>query len=349
MTNPCYRMPAEWEPQKAVLLAWPHADTDWVAYLREIQDVVVRLVEVITGYEDVIILTPDDEDVRAHLSSVLSAKRMKRVQIVTVPTDDTWVRDYGPITLVADIAGHHPSSADIKLLDFRFNAWGEKFAADKDNVINGLLYAHGCLSGQYEAHLDFVLEGGSIESDGKGTLFTTSSCLLAPHRNQPLTRRQLTLRLKTMLHAKRVVWLTHGQLMGDDTDGHIDTIVRCAPNDTLLYVSCNDRKDKHFADFQALERQLQRIKTPEGRPYRLLPLPMPEAMCYDCERLPATYANYLVINDAVICPTYGQPINDKIAMQVLSEAFPERNIIGVDASVIIRQHGSIHCMTMQLY
>ena len=278
-------------------------------------------------------------------------------------------------------------------LDFRFNGWGEKFPAENDNRIverlderirmkdegirknvNYQLSTNGrwpkgkaIVNYQLERHQDFVLEGGSIESDGRGTIFTTSQCLLAPNRNQPLTQAEIEAELKRRLRAERVVWLDHGNLVGDDTDGHIDTIVRCAPDDTLLYVGCDDENDEQFADFQALEQQLKSLKTADGKPYRLLKLPMPEAIFEeepppnlprlgeekelrmdDGERLPATYANFLILNGAVLAPVYGQPENDAEALRVIGEAFPDRDIIPIDARTIIRQHGSIHCLTMQL-
>jgi agmatine/peptidylarginine deiminase len=196
-------------------------------------------------------------------------------------------------------------------------------------------------------NLDFVLEGGSIESDGKGTVFTTSQCLLAPNRNQPLTKKGIEEYLKKTLCAEQIVWLDYGNLIGDDTDGHIDTIVRIAPNDTILYVKCEDKNDEQFDDFKALENQLQSLRTKESKPYRLLPLPMPKAMYDNGDRLPATYANFLIINGAVLVPTYNQPDLDKKAMDIIQQAFHDREIIGIDAQVAVRQHGSLHCLTMQ--
>ena len=192
-----------------------------------------------------------------------------------------------------------------------------------------------------------MLEGGSIESDGRGTVFTTSQCLLAPHRNQPLTREDIELKLKEYLRAERIVWLDHGNLTGDDTDGHIDTIVRIAPDNTLLYVACDDSGDEQYDDFRALENQLRDLRTIDGEPYRLLRLPMPDAIFDDGDRLPATYANFVITNGAVICPTYNQPAKDAQAMKIIGEAFPGREVIGIDACTVIRQHGSLHCLTMQ--
>ncbi len=257
-----------------------------------------------------------------------------------IPHNDTWARDHGFITVEED--------GDLVLLDFKFNGWGEKFAAELDNDINRQLYERQLLEGTYESHLDFVLEGGSIESDGIGTVFTTASCLLAPHRNQPLTQEEIEERLKQWLGAERIVWLQHGSLIGDDTDGHIDTLVRIAPKDTLLYVGARG-EGQEARELELMEQELRQLRTLDGRPYRLLRLPIPRPIYADGERLPATYANYLVINDAVLVPTYAQPDLDAKAMRTIGKAFPDRDIVGIDCRAVIRQHGSLHCCTMQYY
>ena len=270
-------------------------------------------------------------------------------QLSIINSNDTWARDHGFITLTDD-EGHH------RLLDFCFNGWGEKFPAELDNAINRRLYDEGKLGGDYVDCLDFVLEGGSIESDGRGTVFTTTGCLLAPHRNQPLTKDDIEERLKRELHAERILWIDHGNLTGDDTDGHIDTLVRICPEDTLLYMGCDDPDDEQYDELRLMEEQLKTFRTIDGRPYRLKKLPMPRPI-YDngqwsmvngqCDRLPATYANFLIINDAVLCPTYAQPDLDAEALRIIGEAFTDREIVGIDCRSIIKQHGSLHCCTMQ--
>ena len=237
--------------------------------------------------------------------------------------------------------------ASCRLLDFRFNGWGEKFAADKDSLINCTLFGDGVFAGERVDYDDFVLEGGSIESDGRGTVLTTSVCLMAPNRNQPLSQAEVEQVLKERLCARKIVWFDHGQLIGDDTDGHIDTIVRICPDNTLLYVGCDDENDSQYADLHALEQQLKAATDADGKPYRLLRLPMPDALYDDGDRLPATYANFLIINGAVIVPTYAQEENDARALALVAEAFPGYDIIGIDSRTIVRQHGSIHCLTMQ--
>ena len=347
-TFPCdFVLPAEWEPQSAIMLTWPHADTDWKQYLRQITNTYLELSEIITRFEHLLVVTPIVESTHKMLSERLSSEQMKRVLLFEIDSNDTWARDHGPITLISRNK-QNSFIVPIHLLDFTFNGWGEKFAWQKDNAITSALHGKGLFSAALESHDDFVLEGGSIESDGKGTVFTTAQCLLAPRRNQPLSEAEIGERLKGDLGADRVVWLRHGNLVGDDTDGHIDTIVRICPDDTLLYVGCDDEADEQYADFKALETELQALTTVEGKPYRLLKLPMPDEMVFDGERLPATYANFLVINGAVIVPVYGQREKDEQAKALVAEAFPGREIVAVDASVIVRQHGSIHCLTMQL-
>ena len=305
-------MLAEWEPQSAVQLTWPHKDTDWAPILPEITAVYEEMKREIESRETVIVVDG-------------------------IPHNDTWARDHGFITV--------EENGQLILLDFKFNGWGEKFAAELDNDINRQLYEQQLVKGIYESHLDFVLEGGSIESDGKGTIFTTTCCLMAPHRNQPLTQQEIDQQLKEWLGAERIVWINHGSLIGDDTDGHIDTLVRIAPNDTLLYIGADDE----HPDLLLMEQELQQLRTIDGHPYRLLRLPMPRPIYDDGERLPATYANYLVINGAVLVPTYNQPDLDQEAISTIGKAFPDREIIGIDCRAVIRQHGSLHCCTMQYY
>ena len=326
--NEHYKLPAEWEPQSGVLIAWPHAQTDWAPMLDEVSACYNEMVRAIEHYEPVVTVEPCGDIPHSMLN-------------VEYTTNDTWARDFGFITLVGDRGGR-------RLLDFRFNGWGQKFAADLDNRVNRHLYDRGRVRGDYADHQDFVLEGGSIESDGRGTVFTTSQCLMAPNRNQPLTRQQIDEQLRQRLCAQRIVWIDHGHLTGDDTDGHIDTLVRIAPDDTLLYVGCDDPADEQYDELRLMEQQLRTLRTLDGRPYRLLRLPMPRPIVEDGERLPATYANFRVINGAVIVPTYAQPDLDREAMLTVGHAFPGRNVIGIDSRPLIRQHGSIHCCTMQL-
>ena len=338
MANKDFVLPAEWAPQRGIQLTWPHAQTDWLPYLDDITRTFVEMAKVITTDEQLLIITPEPDKVKALLEQQLSSSQHANIRYFAMDTNDTWARDHGAVTLSNGTA--------LRMLDFKFNGWGEKFEWQKDNAITRNMAQMRAFDGSVEDHTDFVLEGGSIESDGKGSIFTTSCCLLAPHRNQPMTREDIERKLLETLHAERIVWLEHGQLLGDDTDGHIDTTVRLAPNDTLLYIY-SDEEDVHFADFQALEDQLKTLRTLEGKPYHLLRLPFPEPIYDNEERLPATYANFVILNHHVLYPTYAQPERDRLAMQQLQKAFPDRKVIGIDARTVIRQHGSLHCLTMQ--
>ena len=244
-------------------------------------------------------------------------------------------RDHGFLTVLSDNGA--------ELLDFRFNGWGGKFAADRDNAINRRLFDTGWFRGHYVSALDFELEGGAIESDGAGTLLTTAACLLNANRRNAddmlptPDREQVEMLLRERLGAERVLWLHHGYLAGDDTDSHIDTLARLCPNQTIVYVKCDDPADEHYAELQAMEAELQAFRTADDRPYRLIPVPMPDAVHDEGgERLPATYANFLIMNRAVLLPTYAQPDHDETARRALQKAFPhhEMSVSTVAASSV---------------
>lgn len=333
--NTNHFLPAEWHPQSFIQLTWPHAGTDWAYMLNDVETCFVNLANEIASRQPLLLVAPDFPE------ALESSPYKDHIYFVACPTNDTWARDHGFITVLKQ-------DGSPLLLDFCFNGWGMKFAANKDNLINQTVFRSGLLNGRYCNRRNFVLEGGSIESDGKGTLLTTSPCLLAPNRNDTMTREDIKAYLKEQFNLKQVLWLDYGYLAGDDTDSHVDTLARLCPDNTIVYVQCKDTNDEHYGALKAMEKQLKEFTTPDGTPYRLLPLPMADA-CYDeeGERLPATYANFLIMNEAVLFPTYNQPANDEAAHLVLQEAFPDREIVGVDCRALIRQHGSLHCVTMQ--
>lgn len=337
-------LPAEWAPQDAIQLTWPHKGTDWADILHDAETCYIEIAREISLCEQLLIVTPEPKRVSRLLKQELTSGCMNNITFFDCPTDDTWARDHGFITL--------KENQDIfYLLDFRFNGWGQKFAAGLDNQICRHMAGKAMeigLRGTYSNQLDFVLEGGSIESDGCGTIMTTTECLLAPNRNEPMTQEQIEKTLKQRLGAERILWLEHGYLAGDDTDSHIDTLARFCPNNTIAYVQCNDPKDEHYTALQNMEQQLKSFRTLSGDPYRLIALPMAESE-YDRygKRLPATYANFLIINGKVLTPTYGHQDKDNIAMRQLQKAFPQHKIVGINCRVLIEQHGSLHCCTMQ--
>jgi agmatine/peptidylarginine deiminase len=304
--------------------------------LDEVTECFIHIAREIATRELLLIVTPEPDMVARQISGKVN---MENVRLFTCESNDTWARDHGAITL-RDAEG-------ATLLDFTFNGWGLKFPADKDNLITWKAVDAKMLHGIYRNERDFVLEGGSIESDGVGTILTTSQCLLSPNRNALMNRADIEARLLSTLHAQRVLWLDYGYLTGDDTDSHIDTLARFCPADTIVYVQCTDPADEHYHELQKMEEQLRSFRTLTGEPYRLLPLPLPDAVMEGSERLPATYANFLVINEAVLYPTYRQPANDRRAAEVLQQAFPRHELIGIDCRALIKQHGSLHCVTMQ--
>lgn len=331
------RFPAEWEPQSGVLVAWPHAGTDWADRLESVEATYVALVAAITRFETALVCVAN-ESVEARARSLLSAAAdLSRVEFERLDYDDTWLRDSGPITLRD---GHR-----LRLLDFHFTAWGGKFEAGLDDQIVATLSERGVFGEARRERIDFALEGGAIETDGEGTLLSTWRCL---HERHPdLDRQQVSNRLQGWLQQRRTLWLEHGYLEGDDTDAHIDTLARFASADAIVYQGCQDPGDAHHGELQAMAAELAAFKQLDGRPYRLFELPWPQPILDGGRRLAASYANFLIVNGAVLAPAYGDPSDDR-AMAVLGQAFPGREIVAVPCRPLIWQNGSLHCLTMQL-
>ena len=328
----------EWDNQDGILIAWPHAGTDWAYMLDEVTACYVEMARaILEDDERLVIVAPDADDVKASLGQDVD---WQRISIIELPTNDTWVRDYGPIAVFKD--------GRTVLTDFTFNAWGMKFAADCDNLVTSRLQARGVFKAPLVNYRDLVLEGGSIETDGNGTVLTTTCCLTAPNRNDALSREQLEQELLDRLGCVKMLWLDHGALSGDDTDGHIDTLARFAPDGVILYCGCDTPEDEHYEPLMKMEEDLKQMTDAEGNPYHLIKLPLPDAMYDEISRLPATYANFLVMNHQVLVPVYGQPENDVKACELIGQAFPGRKIKGIDCRPLICQHGSLHCATMQL-
>ena len=332
------RLPAEWESHNCVLMAWPHEDSDWAYMLDEARECVARIVRAISAHECVLIVGP----ARKCMKSVEAyGFDLARVRFEDVPTNDTWARDFGPITVEAGGALH--------ALDFKFNAWGMKFAADKDNLINTRLALKGLFKADYANRLGFVLEGGSIETDGRGTLLTTAECLLSPNRNGQMTEEEIRSYLSDNLGFTHQLWLRSGAMAGDDTDSHIDTLARLAPHDTILYVGATDSQGHTVDALARMAEELREMRTREGAPFNLIELPHPDPI-YDEDgmQLPATYANYLVSDRAIYLPVYAQPVNDMRAEHTLRVVYPDHEIVPIDCRALIQQHGSPHCVTMQI-
>ncbi|NUZ09226.1 agmatine deiminase family protein [Pseudoalteromonas sp. McH1-7] len=332
----------EWAEQDAVMLTWPHSQTDWRDILSDVEPVYVVLCQHITQVQKVVIVA-HDESLRKHIERLLADANvdLAQCQFVVTPCNDTWTRDHGPLTT-------QNSTMELCVKDFTFTGWGDKFAAELDNKINQQLATQVLNPNCTFKPVDIVLEGGGIEINEHKVLLTTSECLLNPNRNPHLSKTELELVLQKELGAESFLWLDHGYLAGDDTDSHIDTLVRFAPHNTLVYVKCDDKSDEHYDALNKMEHQLRSFRTPCGNPYKLIDLPWPSAK-YDSdgERLPATYANYLILNKTVLVPIYGDE-KDQEALGKISLAHPERTVIGVNCLPIIHQFGSLHCITMQL-
>jgi len=332
------RLPAEWEPQDAVLLCWPHPDTDWSSVLDQVEPVYVELVRQLACFATVLVVVRD----QAHVAQCLrhAGVPRDRVRQFSLPSDDTWARDFGPLTVLDDGAP--------RLVDFTFNGWGGKHSAFQDDRLTAGLHRAGAFGSTPLETPGLVLEGGSVDSDGAGTLLTTCRCLLHPGRNPHLDRAGVEAALGRWLGAERVLWLEHGELEGDDTDAHVDTLARFAPGDTIVYQACDDPGDLHFVPLGRMAAELATLRTRGDRPYRLLPLPWP-APRHDAagQRLPATYANFLVVNGGVLLPTYGDPADPRAA-EVLAAAFPNHTVVPVPCAPLLEQHGSLHCLTMQI-
>ena len=319
-------------------MAWPHEGTDWAYMLDDVRPVFVDIIRTITRFERVLLTAPHAASAADFLSK--AGVDLTKVTVCEIPNNDTWARDFGPITVIYN---NKPV-----LMDFGFNGWGLKFPANYDNLISKRLKQLGVLLPKLNT-IGLVMEGGSLESNGLGTIMTTAECLLSPNRNPQLDKSEIEQALASLVGAKRVLWLNHGFLAGDDTDSHIDTLARICPDNTIVYQACDNPLDEHFEPLKLMESELKSFTAPDGSPYRLIPLPLPEARFDEqAHRLPATYANFLIINGAVLVPVYRDSENDRTALERITQAFPGREIIGIDCLPLLEQHGSLHCVTMQL-
>jgi len=337
------RLPAEWESQSALMLTWPHADTAWAHQLARVERLWTELALAIARYQTLLVVCRDLRH-RANVRVRLAAAGLPagQVSLAVAPSDDAWARDHGPITII-DAAGRP------EMVDFRFNAWGGKYGWDLDDRITPTLHAAGAFGSLTLNTSPLTLEGGAIETDGAGTLLAVARTIMDPERNPGWSKRACESELTRRLGLRRFLWLEHGALSGDDTDGHIDTLARfCAP-DTLCYVQSTDPGDPDHPELVKMEREIRALTQADGRPYRLIPLPCP-APIYDPDdghRLPASYANFLMINGAVLMPTYADPA-DRLAADRLAGLFPGRVLLTLDCRPLIRQGGSLHCITMHL-
>lgn len=333
-------LPPEWYPQSAIKLTWPHDNTDWDYMLEEVTACYINIATEILKRQKLIIVCHNPQAVKYELKG--AETYFGNLILVETPSNDTWARDHGGISVLVN--------GEKQIYDFTFNGWGMKFASNYDNQITRSLFANKVFGTDVRLvnRKSFALEGGAIESDGKGTLLTTSECMLSPNRNSYWHKEEIETYLKETFGLNRVLWLDHGYLAGDDTDSHIDTLARFCDEHTIAYVKCEDTTDEHYNALSEMEAQLKTFVDNDGKPYELIALPMAKAVYdEDNDRLPATYANFLIMNDAVLLPFYNDEERDQEAKAQLQKAFPEKEIVGIDCTTLIRQHGSLHCITMQ--
>ncbi len=324
------RLPAEWEEQKFVQLVFPHINSDWGEYLDEAIDCFKNIaIEVSKRQKCLIIYNDTNEFI---IKSMFSENQ--NCILVNLNSNDTWSRDFGGITIFED--------GKRKILNFGFNGWGLKFASNLDNQITLELAKLGIFEDSEIKTMDIILEGGSIDTNGDGVILVTSECLLEPNRNPHLNKSQIEEKLKSYFDAKKIIWLNHGYLVGDDTNSHIDTLARFVKIDTIVYTKCYDENDEHFSELSKMELELKESG------FKLIPLPLPTPKVFWSDRLPATYVNFLIINGAVLVPTYNDVHDDEV-LEIFKNIFPERDIVGIDCSVLIKQHGSLHCVSMNYH
>lgn len=320
------RLIAEFEEQSFTQIIFPPKQSDWSEYLEEAQENFTNIINAILKYQKCLVVCDDLSRVQNRFEPNAN------LFFVECATNDSWARDCS-VLCVED-------KNDIKLLDFTFTGWGSKFEAKRDNAMSQ------AIANRYSKKLktvDIILEGGGIESDGEGIILTTAECMLNPNRNKHLSKEETNAILKEEFGATEILYLNHGYLAGDDTDSHVDTLARIISKDAIMYVKCENIYDEHYKELKLMEEELEAISKEHG--FKLIALPMSSAVYYDDERLPATYANFLFVNGAVLVPVYGVR-EDEEALKIFRETFPEREIVAIDCSVLIRQHGSLHCVTM---
>ncbi|WP_374089174.1 agmatine deiminase family protein [Methylomicrobium lacus] len=329
------RFPAEWEPQSAVLIAWPHETGDFI-HLEEVETSYHFIAETISQYEKLFIVCRDQEH-ESRIRGLIESN--DNIVFIHAKVNDIWVRDTVFLTVEED--------GKPLLLNLRFNGWGEKYPHDDDNALNQKLLASPAFEGVRSLDIDFILEGGSVESDGRDTIMTTRQCLLNPNRNKELSKHEIARQLGLSFGAARVFWIDQPNLPGDDTDAHIDTLARFCSFDTIAYTASDDETNPQYDSLKNMENQLQALRTRGNKPYRLVPLPLPKALFdEDGRQLPANYSNFLIINQAVMVPVYDDPM-DAVALERLAGCFPEHKIIPTPCRPLVHQYGSLHCMTMQ--
>ncbi|MDD3325351.1 MAG: agmatine deiminase family protein [Sulfurospirillaceae bacterium] len=321
------RLPAEWEEQEALLVVFPSARSDWAHSIDEIQTTYIDFIGKISRFQPCFVVCEN----KNALSNMLPS--LQNITLIEMPTNDTWIRDFGGINIF--------KGKKIVTYDFIFNAWGNKFDSSIDNTITKKLFQEKYLKGKLKS-INFILEGGSIDCNGDGVMLSTSKCLFEENRNSKMSKKKIRKTLKKLFALKRLHILKHGALKGDDTDSHIDTLARFIDKETIVYVKCYDKEDEHFEELEKMEKELKKL------PYTTIALPLPSAKYFKDHRIPATYMNFVFVNNAILVPIYSDE-KDAEVLAFFEKQFPQREIVPVESSVLIREHGSLHCASMNIY
>jgi agmatine deiminase len=333
-----YAFPAEWEEHEATWLSWPHKEASWPGKIETIYEPYCAFIKIVAEGEKVRI-NINDEETKAFAVAELekAGADMNNIEFFDHPTNDAWCRDHGPAFLV------NSDRNKKAIIDWGYNAWGNKYPPyDLDDVIPTKIAMH------YQLPLytpELVMEGGSVEFNGKGTILTTTACLLNKNRNPHMSKAQIEQYLLEYYGAEQVLWLGDG-IVGDDTDGHIDDIARFVNEDTVMTVVESNPLDENYILLQENLQALKAMRLLDGRPLNIIELPMPSPVIHEDTRLPASYANFYIANKAVIVPTF-RDVNDKLALAIIEKAFPDRQVVGIDSTDIIWGLGSFHCLSQQ--
>ena len=331
-----YRMPAEWEPHEATWLSWPHKAESWPGAFEPVPGIFVEIARLLAQSELVRINVADEEraaEVRALL--LRGGVDLAAVRFHLIPTDDSWVRDHGPIYVVR--------GGERAIINWGYNAWGGKYPPyNLDDQVPARIAAE---SGEQVFTPGIVMEGGSLDVNGRGTLLTTEACLLNPNRNPELSRGEIEGYLRDYLGVSRILWLGDG-IVGDDTDGHVDDLTRFVTADTVVTALEEDPADENYRPLRENHERLRTMTDQDGRGLRVVTLPMPGPVYFDGQRLPASYANFYIANRAVLVPTY-RHANDARALHILQDLFPDRSVVGIDCTHLVWGLGAIHCVTQQ--
>lgn len=334
-----YSFPAEFAPHEATWLSWPHKEASWPGKIDAIYPYYSQFVKELSLSEKVRINVADEimkAFAQHHIAE--AGANLDNVEFFLHPTNDAWCRDHGPAFLI------NPGAAQRKIVvDWNYNAWGNKYPPyDLDDVIPTLIARQFNLPVYYPG---IVMEGGSVEFNGEGTILTSTACLLNPNRNPHLNQQQIEAYLMKFYGQQQVLWVDEG-IVGDDTDGHIDDTIRFVNADTVLTVVEEKKNDENYELLQHNLRQLKQMRLLNGKQLNIIELPMPDAVVHDDQRLPASYANFYIANTSVIVPTYRCDKDDK-ALQIIQQSFPDRKVVGIDSTDIIWGLGSFHCLSQQ--